>query len=56
MRIAIHTQSTHEHVHLHHHILWALFVLMILLLLFSRPVAGRTLVGATKAVAYFGSV
>ena len=40
MRIAIHTASTHEHAHLHHHILWALFALIMILLLASARVAG----------------
>jgi len=40
MRIAIHTDSIHEHPHLHHHILLAVLLLMVFLMLFSRTVAG----------------
>jgi hypothetical protein len=43
VRIAIHTDSTHEHPHLHHHILWALLALIVFVLLFSRGVAGAAM-------------
>ena len=29
MRIAIHTDSIHEHPQLHHHILWAVFAMIV---------------------------
>jgi hypothetical protein len=51
VRIAIHTHSTHEHAHLHHHILWAMFALILFLLLFSRSVAGETKVTTSGTIA-----
>jgi len=41
VRIAIHTDSAHEHPHLHHHILWAVFAMIVFMFLFARAVAGE---------------
>ena len=43
MRIAIHTDSAHEHPHLHHHILWAVFAMIVFMFLFVRGVAGEAM-------------
>jgi hypothetical protein len=51
MRIAIHSSSTHEHPHLHHHILWALFALIVLLLFFTRSVTGEAMVTTSGTIA-----
>jgi hypothetical protein len=51
VRIAIHSQSAHEHPHLHHHILWAVFALIVLLLFFSRPVAGGARITSSGSIA-----
>jgi hypothetical protein len=51
MRIAIHSQSTHEHPQLHHHILWAVFALIVLLLLFSKGVAGEAMITTSGTIA-----
>ncbi|SRR5258706_13836553 len=51
MRIAIHPRSTHEHPHLHHHILWALFVLIVLLLFFTGRVTGAAMVTTSGTIA-----
>jgi hypothetical protein len=52
VRIAIHTDSTHGHPHLRHHILWAAVVtLLFLLLLFSRSVAGEAMVTTSGTIA-----
>ena len=44
VRIAIHTDSTHEHPHLHHHILWAVFAMIVFMFLFVRGVAGAAMI------------
>ena len=51
MRIAIHTESTHGHPHLHHHILWAIFALIVLLFLSTRSLAGDALVTTSGTIA-----
>ena len=51
MRIAIHRESTHGHPHLHHHILWAVFVLLVLMLFFTRTLAGEAMVTASGTIA-----
>lgn len=51
MRIAIHSHSTHEHPHLHHHILWALFVFIVLMMLLSALVAADTTVTTSAVIA-----
>ena len=51
MRIAIHSHATHEHPHLHHHILWAVIALIVLLLFFTRSVTGEAMVTTSGTIA-----
>ena len=51
MRIAIHTDSAHEHPHLHHHILWAVFAMIVFVFLFVRAVAGEAMTTTSGTIA-----
>jgi len=55
VRIAIHTDSTHEHPHLHHHVLWAVFAMIVFMFLFVRGVAGEA-VRDSEHVSVVGTV
>jgi len=61
VRIAIHTESAHEHPHLHHHILWAVFAMIVFMFLFVRGVAGEAMTTTSGTIAaapeqFLGSV
>lgn len=51
MRIAIHSHSSDEHTHVHHHVLWAVFALMVLLLMLSRSVTSEANFTTSGAIA-----
>ena len=50
MRVVIHPQTAHEHPHLHHHILWALFAMMVLFMLLTAHITGADGAGTWQAI------